>query len=98
MRVLSAKGPVDLTGKLLPWIRQQPLSVTIEGHLMVPIFSTEAQLRAEMRAAKISDYSIKYVRDGVDLLESLTKRGIAVCLDPHRHEGRVIFNLCTLAP
>ncbi len=96
MRALSDQvRNINITGMFMPWNRDRPVMIRIEGQLFVPIYSAEDKLHASMlECGWRADYTIKQILDGRDFLNSLTEQGLPVCLDPH-HVGEVTrFTRC----
>lgn len=96
MRVISEAVRRDITRCVLPWHGNHPVLVRIERSQFLPIFSTPEKLRTAMAEAKITDYTIKQIEDGVDFLLSIAQQGIPVCLDLHRVNGKVRFHRVVL--
>lgn len=87
---LSEPKRVRVTGCLLGWKDDQPVLMVNEDIFYLPIFSTEAKLRAMMERIQVEGYTIKHIDDGYDFLGSV-KGQVKVCLDPHPHGGHVRF-------
>lgn len=86
---------VNLTGKLIPWMKGQPVLISIAGSRFeyLPCFSSEQQLRDFMEGGAggpIPFGTVKQITDGREFLTSFGPEHLKVMrviLDPHAVEG-----------
>ena len=86
---------LDITGYLIPWDvehEDRPILWRLPGGAMLlPVFSTEAKLRAAMAAKSPGrDFRIKAIDEPVGFLESVAPHAV-VGVDPRDVGGRTRF-------
>lgn len=94
--------PENLTGYLLPWDGDQPVTLRMPNslHLYLAIFRTSEGLVRFFKEADETFQSIKQITDGRDFMEAAAKENDpapVIIVDPYfTPEGRVRFTQVTL--
>lgn len=75
---------VDLSGVLLPWANRSPIYVraSTPDQYYLPCFTGIDNLRDFLLSAKVFEYEVKRVGNGVEFLQSFVGSNITIVLNP----------------